>query len=363
MKILVISNMYPSVKVPNYGTFVKNFCDQLDEIDVEYIKVVMNKDLNKLISYFLYYFKIFFNVMFKKYDYVYVHYASHNAIPITMLRKIKKFKVYTNVHGGDVVPQTSTQFKMQKYTKKLLSISEKVVVPSVYFKELMMDKYKIEEQKINIYPSGGINEELFLPYSQEKKNEIKIDKIDLDSNMDYIGYIGRLEKGKGWDTFLKAICELKNRNFLNNKRAIIIGNGKEINMFKEMLNQLDLHEYVIHVESMPQSKLPQIYNILSVFCFPTEREGESLGLVALESLACGTPVIASDFAAPKDYIINGYNGYKFEKNNSVELANSIEKYFMLDENERQNLKKNAYDTGKKYYSKNLKNDLEYVIKK
>lgn len=43
MKILLISNLYPSRTFPNYGTFVKNFCDQLDQLNISYKKVVLKK--------------------------------------------------------------------------------------------------------------------------------------------------------------------------------------------------------------------------------------------------------------------------------------------------------------------------------
>lgn len=363
MKILVISNMYPSKDVPNYGTFVKNFCDQLNDINIDHVKVVMTKSKNKIISYLLYYIKIFFYVLFKKneYDLIYVHYASHNAVPLLILSKIKKIKIYTNVHGGDIVPQTKTQQKMQKYTKKLLEISNKIIVPSKYFQNLIVNRYNIAENKIVIYPSAGVNEEIFFPYSNKMKNNLLIDEIKIKDDIEYIGFVGRIESGKGWDTFLKAINKIKSEGEFKDKKAIIIGNGVEYNEFTNLVNKLNLSSDIITIKSLPQNELPKVYNSLSVFCFPTEREGESLGLVALEALACSVPVIASDFAAPKDYIIEGYNGYKFEKGNPDELASKIHKYFKLSNEEIDMLRKNAYVTGSNFYRKTLVNKLERVF--
>lgn len=361
MRILVISNMYPSNKVPNYGTFVKNFCNQLDELNINYKKVVMTKDSNKIFSYLFYYIKICFHVLFSKYDYVYVHYASHNALPLLLLKKIKNFHVFTNVHGGDVVPQTSMQRKMQKYTMELLEISRKVIVPSLYFKNLMIAKYNISQEKITIYPSSGVNNKVFFPYSVDQKQNIHFDNINKNSNISYIGFVSRIESGKGWDTFLNAISLLKEKGFLLNKKVIIVGNGKEYDQFVELITNLDLSKHIILFQSLPQEKLADIYNILSVFCFPTEREGESLGLVGLEALACGVPVIASNFAAPKDYIIDNYNGFKFEKGNSAELAKKLEEYFDLSIEERRKISQNAYLSCADYFSETLKEKLKLIL--
>src|SRR5699024_8402722 len=128
--------------------------------------IVIKKKLNKSIGlsvYLKHYLKIIYSLFFKRYNKVYVHYASHNALPLILMNKFKKIDIYTNVHGGDVVPQTHAQKKMQKYTKKLLQISSKVVVPSLYFKELITSVYGISDYKVEIYPSAGIKKELFYP--------------------------------------------------------------------------------------------------------------------------------------------------------------------------------------------------------
>src|SRR5690606_14278311 len=112
----------------------------------------------------------------------------------------------------DVIPQTNMQIKMQKYAKRLLKISSKIVVPSRYFKALMIEMYNIPENKIYIYPSAGVNKAIFYPYSEQEKKGISIKNKKINGTFKYIGYVGRIENGKGWDTFLKALKILKNRD-------------------------------------------------------------------------------------------------------------------------------------------------------
>lgn len=361
MKILVISNMYPSENAPNYGTFVKNFCDQLEQLNMNFDKVVMIKESNKLASYFKYYFRVIANILSKKYDFIYVHYASYNALPILFTYLFKKIKIYTNVHGGDVIPQTKMQFRLQKYTQRLLQVSDKIIAPSEYFKNEVSEMYRIPRSKIMIYPSAGVNERLFYPYPEEEKDKIEINDFKPDRSNEYIGYVGRIERGKGWETFLRAIYLLKKNRKIKGKRFIIIGYGNEYSKFNEMIKEYDLSDVVYKIKYLPQSELPKVYNILSVFCFPTEAK-ESLGLVALEALACGVPVIASDYAAPKEYIIDGYNGFKFQKGNSEDLANKIDAFFNLENSQVKQLRENAHITGSKYYTKIIRNTLVEILK-
>ena len=127
-----------------------------------------------------------------------------------------------------------------------------------------------------------------------------------------------------------------------------------------MAKKINIAKDLIRFSLLPQNELVSIYNISDAFVFPTRREGESLGLVAIEAMACGTPVIASDFAAPKYYVCNDINGYKFEKGNSIELANIMEK-FILKEYSKQKLIHNCLKTARAYDSKVIADELKKIF--
>ncbi|WP_241162441.1 glycosyltransferase [Enterococcus sp. ZJ1668] len=106
--ILVVSNMYPSKKYPNYGVFVKNFYEQLslsEKTDIIYLHKTTSK-VQKLIKYLEFYGKTFRQYAFGKYEVVYVHYAGYNAPPILLAKMFNKStKLIVNVHGSDVTPE------------------------------------------------------------------------------------------------------------------------------------------------------------------------------------------------------------------------------------------------------------------
>lgn len=361
MKILVVSNMYPDEKHPFYGTFVKTFCNQLKMINQDFdLSVMYKKDskIHKLINYFTFYFNTVFKILTGKYECVYVHYASHSSLPVLFAYKLKKFKIYTNVHGSDVIPENEKQLKMQKYTKEILKISSEIIVPSEYFKQIVLNKYDISDSKIvKVYPSGGIDETIFT-IKKESDIEMFKTKYNLDLTLPTYGMAGRISTDKGWDVFVNAISLAIEKGLDAN--YVLVGSGDEESQLNSLIKEKGLVDVIKRIPLLPQEELSKFYSSLDYFVFPTKREGESLGLVAIEAMACGTPVLSSDFAAPKYYVINNYNGYKFEVGNAVELSN-----LMINTANKSNineLKNNAIKTATEYYSKNVIQELKNIFR-
>ncbi|TCN24163.1 glycosyltransferase family 4 protein [Mesobacillus foraminis] len=363
MRILLISNMYPDKEHPGFGVFVKHTENILNNEGFIIDKVVRYKKNNifsKLFDYLIFYLKIFFKGLFKRYDVFYIHFAAHPSIPVLFVKFFnKKVKVITNVHGTDVVPENKIHELFQIFVDRLLNISECIIAPSDYFKDLVSKQYNIPKDKIKTFPSGGISKEIFYPI--ENKKEI-FKKLNLDSNLQYLGYVGRIEYGKGWDTFLESLRDLKEEMLLENKKVIFVGYGDQLNLFHEKVKNLGLQDTVIHFKYMQQSELNLVYNILDFFCFPTERKGESLGLVGIEAMACGTPVIGSRIAGLQSYIENGHNGYLFEPKSKKELGLAIRKYYSLNKETINKLKINSFKTSQRYEKANIKGVLSNIFK-
>ena len=346
MKLLVVSNLYPSKTYPSYGTFVKNFCHQLDTLGIGYDLAVMRKangKLQKLAGYVTFYLKSFLLSLFGSYDAVYIHYASHSSPGVLLARKFRKFTVYTNCHGSDVIPQNPGQEKMQKNTRQILSCSEKIIVPSAFFKRTVSEKYGIPDERIFVCASGGVDAQVFCPADRREPPFT-------------VGFVSRIEPGKGWDVLLKACAKLQDKNF----RLLMIGGGRDEKKLQELAQQLELTEQIDFVGPQPQTYLPDYINRMDVFVFPTQLT-ESLGLVALEAMACGVPVIASDFAAPADYVSDGQNGYKFPVGDSEALAQVLEKFRALPEKTRDQLQGGALATAQGYTRQQVTQTLEKIL--
>ncbi|MEZ2718730.1 glycosyltransferase family 4 protein [Niallia circulans] len=355
-KILLISNMYPDKKNPSFGVFVKRSEEILICEGFEVNKIVLFKERRKIykaIKYIKHYVHSVFSIIFNSNDIIYVHYASHNALPIIVAKLFKRKKqLVTNVHGSDVVPETTIQQFFQPLVKKMLRMSDKIIVPSKYFKQLVRKKYNLDSGNIYISPSGGIDQKIFF-----KTNEI--DKIpNLDKNYNYIGYVGRVDKGKGWNLFVDLIAKIKEKGILEqNIRFIIVGNGAEYSQMLEKIEGNNLKEEILLMDFLNQEQLRNIYNMIDLFIFPTTREGESLGLVGLEAMACGTPVVGSSMAGPKEYIEHGENGFLFEPGNLDDLFKQVEKYYNLTKDNKILMGENARNTSNLYSKEKVKEQL------
>jgi phosphatidylinositol alpha-mannosyltransferase len=135
---------------------------------------------------------------------------------------------------------------------------------------------------------NGIDLELFSP-NVAPVSEFCDDKLN-------ILFVGRLEAQKGVDYLIKAYQRVKKE--VLDSRLIIVGPGTRLRgKYEQMVQQSGLED-VIFVGGKPQSELPRYYKTADVFCAPATGL-ESFGIVLLEAMAVGKPVVATD--------IDGYN--------------------------------------------------------
>jgi glycosyltransferase involved in cell wall biosynthesis len=345
MKILIIANMYPSKKFPSYGVFVKNHVRLLEEAGVAVETITMNKETapaKKFIRYLQFYLQIVLALWFKKYTTIYIHYASHSALPILFAKALRpKLNLTVNLHGSDVFPETPFQEKLQKWVTRLLRKARHIVVPSAYFKSVVAERYTVSASKIVISPSGGVNRKLFTRLETPKADTF------------FVGYVGRIDTDKGWDDALYGFSEFKHQSNTDAK-LIMVGSGKEDAKKEALIQKLGLEQDVICHSLLPQEKLVAIYNQMDVFVFPSRRKGESLGLVGIEAMACGVPVIGSQIAGIKGYLVEGKNGYFTEVGNPYSIAEKLLEFAVSSEENKKRLSDNAFQSAAPYDEERVK---------
>jgi D-inositol-3-phosphate glycosyltransferase len=114
-------------------------------------------------------------------------------------------------------------------------------------------------------------------------------------------------------------------NGFDNLKLVIIGGDEgsqgEISRLKNLSHEMGIADKIDFRGMIKHAEMPLYYNAADVCVVPSYYE--SFGLVALESLACGTPVVATDVGDLKNIIRNGETGYITESNNPQELAVKI----------------------------------------
>ncbi len=133
-------------------------------------------------------------------------------------------------------------------------------------------------------------------------------------------YVGRLSKEKKLDVLLKAAKALSKKK--KNIKFLIAGSGPADIYYKTIMRRLGL-ENVQFLGPISREKLPEVYAAADVFCIPSTFETQ--GIVALEAMASGKPVVCADYLALKELIINGKNGEKFNPGDYLACSKKIEK--------------------------------------
>ncbi len=345
MRIFLVSNMYPSKLYPVYGIFVKNFETLLNSEGCDFSRkaVLRGRSKNLILrsmNYISFASKIFYIVIRNDYDVMYVHYVGHSLIPLLFIRVFVRKPLVVNAHGSDVLPTTKLGYFIQHLVAPIVRGANLVVVPSQYFKEMVVERYQIDERNVYVSPSSGIDTKLFKPGS------------DVPHEIFTIGYVSRIDQGKGWDILLNAvkiIRDMRSYKF----RLLIIGGGSEEKELRNMVSQYSLHDQVELVGVVKHDKLPDWYRKMDVFVFPTTRSAESLGLVGLEAMSCGVPVIGSDIGGLKGYIEGGFNGELFAVGDEEALIVMLQKFLSLSDIEMKAYRLQAVRTALRYDSKEV----------
>jgi L-malate glycosyltransferase len=335
--------MYPAKSQPSYGIFVKNFEDHMMQEGFSFHKVVISgrgkNSVEKLKKYLKFFIDIFNALRNEHYELIYVHYIGHSLLPILFLQKYIKKPLVLNAHGSDVFFASKIGSIIQKLILPVIKKSDLLVVPSSYFANLVRTKFDLENEKIFVSPSAGIDVSLFKPFEAANHNQIFT-----------IGYVSRVDEGKGWDTLLDSVRLLVVKN-IGNFKVLMIGGGGQKDLLVKKIDDLHLKNHIDYLGPKPHNELVNYYNKMDLFVFPTKRLAESLGLVGLEAMASGVPVVGSNIGGLKGYVKSENNGDLFEPGDSVDLAKKIQKFMGFDEKKMHVYKINAIDTAKVYDSK------------
>lgn len=342
MKIITISNMYPSASDPVYGTFVKNFVDELKSRNpdgVNDIAVIAGKRVGKLAkakAYVGFYTSVVWKLLTRRYDIVYVHTITFPILPIRFALLFKRLNLVFNVHGDDVLPNTRMKDRLKNFARPVLPEAKSIVVPSAYFKDVVLREFKgVSADKIFISPSGGLHDRFFANPS-----------VDSTPGRLTLGFVSRIDRGKGWDLFLNAVAALNAAGV--DCRGVIAGRGAQSAALVDMIGELGLTDKVEYLGGVEQERLPEIYGSVNLFVFPSMREAESLGLVGLEAMAAHTPVVASAMAGPAGYVTDGVNGYLFTPGDVDALVGKIQNFLALDPAAKKSMADSAYHTALAY---------------
>jgi D-inositol-3-phosphate glycosyltransferase len=193
--------------------------------------------------------------------------------------------------------------------------------------------YQADMSKVVVIPPG-VDLTRFKPIpADEAKKHVGIPCGDKN-----IMFAGRIEPLKGIDTLIQAMALIKQRRpeVIENTCVAIIGGDpwtdspdEEMFRLQALLQELDIHDIVVFLGAKDQEVLPYYYAAAEMVIMPSHYE--SFGMVALEAMAMGRPVIASEVGGLAYLVQDGLNGYHVPSRNPEALAERIFELLTNDE--------------------------------
>ena len=192
--------------------------------------------------------------------------------------------------------KTNPNGKYDKLFKRILPTFDKIVAVSDNVKKCFNDIYHLDDKVIVIY--NVVNGEKIIELSKEESNVL------LNSNELNLVSVGRLHEMKGYDRLIDTIYKLKSDGIFDNVKLRIYGDGPLFETLNQKISDLKLTNDIFLMGSVMNPykyiKNSDLFILSSIY--------EPFGLVIVESLTLGVPVLATLNSATDKLISNDYNG-------------------------------------------------------
>lgn len=202
---------------------------------------------------------------------------------------------------------------VHKWLRDFMQKCQHIVIPSESIKEILVRDYGLEE-RYTVIPTGTNLE----PYRCADWQALRKENGWQDETV--IISVGRLASEKNWDTLLHAFAKISAQR--SKLRLVLIGDGPAKTSLQTLAAELGIGEHVTFTGALPFDEVPCHLKAADVFAFASVTETQ--GLVTIEAMAAGLPVVAVDGPGTRDIIEQGKQGLLVE-NDPEALAKGIKK--------------------------------------
>ena len=214
-------------------------------------------------------------------------------------------------------PGEREPMQRQEVEEQLIASADRIIAFSPHERDAMSRLYGADVGRIQLAPCG-VDLGTFRPLDREESRK----RLGLNGDKVLL-YVGRIESLKGVELLVRTTAHL---DTCEPVRVLVVGddNGqdREVDRLRDLAETLDVGETIDFVGRVAQDELPVYYSAADVCVVPSFYE--SFGLAALESMACGTPVVASRVGGLSTVVQHGSTGYLKSWRCPEAFANSLE---------------------------------------
>ncbi|MBO0779590.1 MAG: glycosyltransferase [Ktedonobacteraceae bacterium] len=241
-----------------------------------------------------------------RYDVLHSHYwlsgvAAHHLariwdVPhVTMFHTLARLK---ELASQDTGTEPALRLEMEQ---RLLQQADRIIAATDDERTQMMRHCGATAQRVTVIPCG-VDLTLFQPHSKQAART----QLGLDPQRSVLLFAGRLDPFKGPDLLLRAAALMQ-----EDAQVLIVGGklsgDKDVRALRQLASELRIRERVSFLGARPQQEMPQFYSAADVTVIPSYHE--TFGLAAVESLACGTPVVATRAGGLTTVVRHGETGF------------------------------------------------------
>ncbi|MFA6524981.1 MAG: glycosyltransferase family 4 protein [Patescibacteria group bacterium] len=291
--------------------------DQIDDINLYRVKTFGRKYLSTASFISMFSFVVFgflkgFTLCRKnKYDFINTHFVVPTGPVGYLLSKLFSIKNILSVHGGDIYDPSKNNSPHRRWYYRsiirfILNRADAVVAQSNNTSSNTLKLYK-PKCTVKVIP---------LAYEITEYIPLNRDDLKLDTDKKYLISVGRLVKRKGFDYLIKSLKYLD-----NNIELLLIGDGPESDNLRSLSDDENVAERVHFLGALDDINKFQYLHIADVYVLSSIHEG--LGIVILEAMQAGLPIVATNYGGQTDIIENMKNGLLVDPENETLLANAI----------------------------------------
>lgn len=312
-----------------------------------------------------------------RFDYIYLHYPFFGTAEVVWLFKLLNRRAKLIIHYHMDVKNLSFLAKLLAWPSRLIRRSlfdraQVIVTASLdyvqssqiapyyrrhpeKFREIPfgVDLKKFQPKDMHLAGGGHLIERAKEIVSYINEKFIKRERLDIL----FVGALDRAHYFKGVDLLLAALSRLAKRYW----HLTIVGVGDLLESYRATARNLGLEKQVDFRGKLQGDELRRAFQASELLVLPSINSNEAFGIVLIEALACGVPVLASDLAGVRKVFNDGREGFLFRRGDADDLKDKLE-YIIHHEDRRRLMSKAARRLAEEKYSlEKMKEKLERLF--
>ncbi|MEM1552871.1 MAG: glycosyltransferase family 4 protein [Candidatus Bathyarchaeia archaeon] len=236
-----------------------------------------------------------------------------------LLRMLRQRPYWVVAHGIEVWGA------LPFWKRNALRKAERVLAVSAFTRNRLIERHQVSPERIAVLPNTLDGSLLTIPPDGERLTRLGV------NGRRVILTVGRLvasERYKGHDVVLQALPAVLTK--VPNAVYLVVGDGDDRARLERLAQQLGVQNHVVFTGQVTDAELAACYRACDVFALPAQTvlddhapKGEGFGIVFLEAMAFGKPVVGPNYGAPAEFIRHGEHGLLVDPKSPDEVAEAI----------------------------------------